>query len=245
MCVIRASRVTSPMNIHANTSIISRSSTSRLQFRSTSNSTTSSSDSKSPRSKSPFDAPASSANERPAARMQPLQASPSNQPQVQSFIIANERPQSLPRLHVSTGNQESNKLSNLLMSPPLCPPPKASTHQMVKGVGQTGNPPVLIGSNAQSRGIHVTSHAFLQTQDGGSFPIQIQKSPQQPISLPIQPQMRSKNPEPNTTRQVSRASLKRSDSCPYPSQSPRARQLAVTQSVSPISPRQPTEAILR
>lgn len=228
---------------------------SRLQFRSSSNSSASPDlkQKSSARSQSPFESPVSTASERSTTKVQSLNASPSNNIQPNNFFHPNEyqlltkntseRPKSLPGLQVTTGNQESSKVSSILMSPPLCPPPKPSSHQIAREITPTGNPPVLTGINIQSRVVPVTTNAFMQRHDISAFPSFVQKSPQHPIRLSIQSQLPNQSPEAGSTkRQIQRSTLKRSESCPYPSQSP--RQLNASQAINPL-PRQPTDTVRR
>ena len=218
----------------------------RLQFHSSSSSSTSpnSKSISSTRTQSPLVAVSSSApSERLSGKMPTMQAATSSQSK-NAFITngirldgTNERPRSLPGLQIAAGDQESIKLSNL-MSPPLCPPPKTA-NQVPKGILPPGGSPIYADTGSHARGIPSTS--FLQTNGVGSFPVLIQQSPQQQLAR-LSNQVQQESPG---KRQIlsQRTSLKRSDSCPYPSQSPRGRQIAVSQVLSPMSPSQPNDVI--
>ena len=221
----------------------------RLQFRSSSNSSTSpnSKSISSARSQSPLHLSASSPTDRSSGKVQSLQA-PTNNQSKQTFVTngyqfvgTNERPRSLPGLQVTTGIQESSKLSNL-MSPPLCPPPK-SANQMVKAIPQGGSSPIYADTGIPARGM--SSISFLQTNGATSFPVLVPQSPQQVTRLPNQAQLPNQSQDSPGKRQIlsQRTSLKRSDSCPYPSQSPRARQISVSQALKQMSPTQAADSL--
>lgn len=221
----------------------------RLQFRSSSNSSTSpsSKSTSSARSQSPLDVSTSSPSDRSSGKVQSLQAPTKNQSK-QAFItngyqfVGNsERPRSLPGLHVTNGIQDSHKLSNL-MSPPLCPPPK-SANQIVKAIPLGESSSIYADTGIPTRGN--SSIQFLQTNGATSFPVLIPQSPQQGTRLPNHSQLPNQSQDSPGKRQIlsQRTALKRSDSCPYPSQSPRARHIAVSQAMKPMSPIQATDGL--
>ena len=209
----------------------------RLQFRSSSTTPKSKSIS-SARSQSPINVSPLGSSERSSAHAQSLPTS--NHIQSKNVFASNgyqigstnERPRSLPGLQVATGSHDSPKLSNL-MSPPVCPPPK-SGNQLTKGIIPAGNSPVYADTGCQGRG---ASSTFPQGTNPTSFPILIQQSPQQLQGLPGQASLSSPIPESHGKRQIlaQRTSLKRSDSCPYPSQSPRPRQMSAAQVMNPTT----------
>ena len=151
-----------------------------------------------------------------------------------------ERPQSLPGLQVATGNEALMKVSNQLMSPPPCPPPK-TTHQIAKGSPIVSTPPAF---SSPVRGNIL--NPMTQTNDG-SFPVLSPNTAQHSPRFVPQGQMPASEIGPMTkrTRAIRNQSmLKRSDSCPYPSQSLKTtRQVAVSPGAVTLSPRQPADNI--
>lgn len=151
-----------------------------------------------------------------------------------------ERPLSLPGLQVATGNQALMKVSNQLMSPPPCPPPK-TTHQVAKGSPIVSTPPAF---SSPVRGNPL--NPMMQTNDGSYSVLSPNAAQHSPRFMP-QGQIPTPEIGPMTKRARAirnQSMLKRSDSCPYPSQSPKAtRQMPVSPGAVTLSPRQPADAI--
>eukprot|EP00795_Rhopilema_esculentum_P003622 gene3622-14856_t len=220
----------------------------KLQFRSSSSSTNSiSPDSKSNSSdgkRSPISTPTSVSSDN--LQIKPQLSVPSASSQPKSCYQANrtvsnggsERPQSLPGLKVAIGNQDVFKPGNNLMSPPQCPPLKTLTKAVPPSLGS----PRYSNAVAQARGNITPSNGFAQASDG-TFPVAPQQQQQSfnshtQISSPTHASKRQTHVQRTTT------TLKRSDSCPYPSQSPRSNRPVVgSVTTASLSPRIQSDVI--
>ncbi len=150
--------------------------------------------------------------------------------------IKSERLNSLTGIQIVTTSSEVPKTPNKLMSPPICPPPKPHLTPKTSPLA-TSSPsyasPVMMPNRGKSN--HVMQggeRSFPQMDSNGVNIHSMQGIPQIHVTKPVEQQKHRQT-------LIARAPvmLRRSDSCPYPSQSPRAaRQIAPNQVTANLSP---------